>query len=181
MCSSLLGLVASTFSARALASFNEENPSSRSLLPKRACTGILILPTSHTVRTGGAPVVGGGRGSTLYSGLCVEAPPERGTFFRSKVYERVVILLVEVYKRVGCYSPLDGRVTPPPPAVCHRYPFIHLGDKRQSGVKLTCLRKQRDRRGLNPRPLDSEFEVLTAWPHTPPLITIQITTVLHLF
>ena len=61
MCSSLLGPVASTFSARALASFNEENPSSRSLLPKRACTGILILPTSHTVRTGGAPVVGGGR------------------------------------------------------------------------------------------------------------------------
>ena len=109
----------------------------------------------------------------------MEAPPERGTFFRPKVYERVVILLVEVYKRVGCYSPLDGRVTPP--AVCHRYPFIHLGDKRQSGVKLTCLRKQRDRRGLNPRPLDSEFEVLTAWPHTPPLITIQITTVLHLF
>ena len=58
MCSSLLGPVASTFSARALASLNEENPSSRSLLPKRACTGILILPTSHTVRTGGAPVVG---------------------------------------------------------------------------------------------------------------------------
>ena len=116
MCSSLLSLVASTFSARALASFNEENPSSRSLLPKRAYTGILILPTSHTVRTGGAPVVGGGGGgggSTLYSGLYVEAPPERGTFFRPKVYERVVILLVEVYKRVGCYSPLDGRVTPP--------------------------------------------------------------------
>ena len=180
MCSSLLGPVASTFSARALASFNEENPSSRSLLLKRACTSILILATSHTVRTGGAPVVGGGGGgSTLYSGLYVEAPPERGTFFRPKVYERVVILLVEVYERVGCYSPLDGRVTPP--AVCHRYPFIHLGDKRQSGVKLTCLRKQCDRGGLNPRPLDSEFEVLTAWPHMPPLITIQITTVLHLF
>ena len=58
----------------------------------------------------------GGEGSTLYSGLYVEAPPERGTFFRPKVYERVVILLVEVYKRVGCYSPLDGRVTPPPPS-----------------------------------------------------------------
>ena len=107
MCSSLLGPVASTFSARALASFNEENPSSRSLLPKRACTGILILPTSHTVRTGGAPVVGGG-GSTLYSGLYVEAPPERGTFFRPKVYERVVILLVEVYERVGCYPGWEG-------------------------------------------------------------------------
>ena len=62
MCSSLLGPVASTFSARALASFNEENPSSRSLLLKRACTGILILATSHTVRIGGAAVVGGGGG-----------------------------------------------------------------------------------------------------------------------
>ena len=67
MCSSLLGPVASTFSARALASFNEENPSSRSLLLKRACTGILILATSHTVRTGGAPVVGGGGGGGVLS------------------------------------------------------------------------------------------------------------------
>ena len=95
--------MASTFSARALASFNEENPSSRSLLPKRACTGVLILPTSHTVRAGGAPTVGGGEevGSTLYSGLYAEAPPERGTFFRLKVYERVAILLIEVYERIG--------------------------------------------------------------------------------
>ena len=166
MCSSLLGPVASTFSARALASFNEENPSSRSLLPKRACTGILILPTSHTVRTGGAPVVGGG-GSTLYSGLYVEAPPERGTFFRPKIYERVVILLIEVYERVGCYSPLDGRVIPPPPSSMSPVPIYTPG--------------QRNRRGLNPRPLDPEFEVLTAWSHTPQLITTQITTVLHLF
>ena len=30
-----------------------------------------------------------------------EAPPERGTFFRLQVYERVGILLVEVFKRVG--------------------------------------------------------------------------------
>ena len=96
--------MASTFSARALASFNEENPSSRSLLPKWACTGILILPTSHTVRAGGAPIVGGGGeevGSTLYSGLYAEAPLKRITFFRLKVYERVAILLIEVYERVG--------------------------------------------------------------------------------
>ena len=111
MCSSLLSPVASTFSARALASFNEENPFSRSLLPKRACTGILILPSSHTFRTGGAPVVGG-EGGVLSIVAYMEAQPERGTFFRPKVYERVVILLVEVYERVGCYSPLDGRVTP---------------------------------------------------------------------
>ena len=34
--------------------------------------------------------------------------------------------------------------------------------------KVSCLAKQRDGRGLNPRPPDPEFEVLTALPHTPP-------------
>ena len=42
-----------------------------------------------------------GEGSgTLYNGLDGEAPPERGTFFRLKVYKRVRISQVEVYKRV---------------------------------------------------------------------------------
>ena len=31
-------------------------------------------------------------GGTLYNGLSGEAPPERGTIFRLKVYERVGIL-----------------------------------------------------------------------------------------
>ena len=35
-------------------------------------------------------------GATRYDGLYGEAPPERGTFFRLQVYERVGILLVEV-------------------------------------------------------------------------------------
>ena len=35
-----------------------------------------------------------------YDGLYREAPPERGTFFRLQVYERVGISLVEVYERV---------------------------------------------------------------------------------
>ena len=39
-------------------------------------------------------------GGTPYDGLYGEAPPERGIFFRLQVYERVGILLVEVYKRV---------------------------------------------------------------------------------
>ena len=39
---------------------------------------------------------GGGRG-TPYNALYWEAPPERGTFFRLQVYERVGILLAEVY------------------------------------------------------------------------------------
>ena len=40
-------------------------------------------------------------GGTPYNGLYGEALPERGTFFRSQVYERVGISQVEVYKRVG--------------------------------------------------------------------------------
>ena len=56
------------------------------------------------------------------------------------------------------------------PAVCRWYLVIHLGEERQSGVKFLCLTKQRDRQGLNPGPPDLEFEVLTAWPHTPPKV-----------
>ena len=33
--------------------------------------------------------------------LCREAPPERGTFVRLQVYERIEISLVEVYEREG--------------------------------------------------------------------------------
>ena len=39
----------------------------------------------------------GGGGGTPYSGLYGEALPERGTFFRLQVYERVGISQVEVY------------------------------------------------------------------------------------
>ena len=42
----------------------------------------------------------GGEG-TLYDGLYGEAFPERRIFFRLQVYERLGILLVEVYKRGG--------------------------------------------------------------------------------
>ena len=43
----------------------------------------------------------GGGGGTPYNGLYEEAPPERGTFFRLRVYKRVGISQVEGYKRVG--------------------------------------------------------------------------------
>ena len=45
--------------------------------------------------------MGGGGGGTPFKVLYGEAPPERGTFFMLQVYERVGILLVEVFKRVG--------------------------------------------------------------------------------
>ena len=44
---------------------------------------------------------GGGGGGTPFKVLNGEAPPERGTFFMLQVYERVGILLVEVFYRVG--------------------------------------------------------------------------------
>ena len=49
-----------------------------------------------------------------------------------------------------------------------RYPFILLGEERQSGIKAPCLRKQRDGRCLSPELPDREFKVLTATPHTHP-------------
>ena len=46
----------------------------------------------------------GGGGGTHYDGLYGEAPPERGTFFRLQVHERVAISVVEVYGREGNLS-----------------------------------------------------------------------------
>ena len=40
-------------------------------------------------------------GGTSYDVLYGEAPLKRGIYFRLQVYERVAILLVEVYERVG--------------------------------------------------------------------------------
>ena len=45
-----------------------------------------------------------------YNSLYEETPPERGTFFRLQVYERVRILLVEVFERVGKSCHLFGSV-----------------------------------------------------------------------
>ena len=42
-----------------------------------------------------------GGGGTPSNSLYEEGPPERGTFFRLQVYDRVEILLFEVYGRVG--------------------------------------------------------------------------------
>ena len=42
-----------------------------------------------------------GVGGTLYNGQYGEALPEKGAFLRLRVYKRVGISQVEVYKRVG--------------------------------------------------------------------------------
>ena len=41
------------------------------------------------------------QGGAPYNGLYGEAPHERGTFLSHQVYERVGILLIEVYNMVG--------------------------------------------------------------------------------
>ena len=46
-------------------------------------------------------------------------------------------------------------------------PIYTPGWRETKWSKVPCLRKQRDRWGLNPRPPDPEFEVFTARPHTP--------------
>ena len=51
------------------------------------------------IRSWGGVVVDSG--GTPYAGLYGEAPLKRGIYFRLQVYERVWILLVEVYERVG--------------------------------------------------------------------------------
>ena len=85
-----------------------------------ACEGQTFLPRSSPLRDvsrgGNGPSAamseeirqpfagqGGGRGDILYNGLYGEAsaPPDWGTFIRLQVYERVEILLVEVFKRGG--------------------------------------------------------------------------------
>ena len=43
-------------------------------------------------------------GGTPYNGLYGEAPPERSTFFRLQVYERVGVSRAEVYEREGNLS-----------------------------------------------------------------------------
>ena len=45
----------------------------------------------------------------MHNGLYGEVPPKRSTFFRPQVYERVGILLVEVYKM---HNGLYGEVPP---------------------------------------------------------------------
>ena len=54
-----------------------------------------------------------------------------------------------------------------PPAVCRQYPFTP-GWRETKWRKVSCIRKQRDGRGLKRGPSDPNFELLTARPHAPP-------------
>ena len=64
----------------------------------RKCAKIVFfpeLPGSFRSKMKGDAHPGGG--GYPYNGLYREAPPEMGTFFWLQVYERVGILIVEVY------------------------------------------------------------------------------------
>ena len=81
--------------------------------------------------------------------------------------------MVKVHTSIVTPPPLDGmlvhrRVTPQ-----HLYTWW----REAKCSKVTCLGKQRDGRGLNPGPPDPVFEVLTAQPHTPPLVVKRKLTV----
>ena len=67
--------------------------------PKNSCIlqNIIVRLDRQDIRETLKPPRGGG-GRTPYNGLYGEAPPERGTFFRLQVYERVGISQVEVYE-----------------------------------------------------------------------------------
>ena len=59
-------------------------------------------------------------------------------------------------------------------------PIYTPGWQETKWSKVPCLRKQHNRRGLNPRNPDPEFEVLTTRPHTPPLIIQWFCTIDHI-
>ena len=63
-------------------------------LPDLVIIGLLMITSSES---SSIPRGGG----TSHYDLYREAPPERGTFFRPQVYERVGISQAEVYERVG--------------------------------------------------------------------------------
>ena len=58
----------------------------------------MSMPVALAISTEDNSFPGGG--GTPYNGLYGEAPPERGTFFRLEVRERVGILRVQVWERV---------------------------------------------------------------------------------
>ena len=58
------------------------------------------------------------------------------------------------------------------------YGWVNLGEEKKCGVKVPCIRKQRDGRGLNPGPPDPQFEVSSPWPHMPPGLPSRIFIVL---
>ena len=61
-------------------------------------------------------------------------------------------------------SPLQGY----PPSSMSPIPIYTPGWREAKWSKVPCLREICDREGVNPRPQDPEFDVLTTQPHTPP-------------
>ena len=63
----------------------------------------IVCVTNISQKTSDQKSVGrrGGGAVIFCTGLYGEAAPERGTFFRLQVYERVGISLVDVYERKG--------------------------------------------------------------------------------
>ena len=73
----------------------------------------------------------------------------------------------------GCWS-----IAGLPPSSMSAVPIYTPGWRETKWSKVPCLRRQCDRRGLNPGPPDAEFEVLTTRPHTPPWLFVMLTHLL---
>ena len=77
-------------------------PHGRSSYTSLSCFELPYFPSLKSYLLGAVHTRGGGGGGgTPYNGLYGEAPPERGTFFRLEVCERVGISQVQVWERVG--------------------------------------------------------------------------------
>ena len=87
---------------------------------------------------------------------------------RPKWSELVAVSVVWSMPRSIAISPLDGcySITGLPPS---SIPIYTPGWRESKWIRVQCVRKQRNRRGLNTRPPDPEFEVLTIRPHLSPL------------
>ena len=90
---------------------------------------------------------------------------------RLKWSELIAVSVVWSMPRNVAISPVDGcySITGLPPSSMSPVPIYTPGWRQSKWIRVRCVRKQRNRRGLNTRPPDPEFEVLTIRPHSSPL------------
>ena len=78
-----------------------------------------------------------------------------------------------------CYSPWTGckSIEGLHPNSMSPIPIYTPGWRETKWSKVSCLRKQHNWQGLNPRPPDPEFKVLTTQTHTPPMCKVQVSNI----
>ena len=82
---------------------------------------------------------------------------------RPKRPELILVSLLQSINRsiaTDTFTEYQSIIQGYPPPICHRYTIYTPEGRETKWRKVPCLRKQRDGRGLNPQPPDSEFMVL---------------------